>query len=548
MNGPQLSPRSQRAPIPVSPGTNSAIPQPITARVMRLSRPRLTVNSPKLPLPARGAPLDSLPETTQTIHTEELVVPSVFGRVAVGEQLCFLVSLVNTSSADVKMLKVRVDVQKRPQTNSAFQLIETLVDTSATPISAMKPGQRLEFACSTVVKEPVLHSLVCTVNYDRTVMTTDPVSMAAMSGQPINPANRPATPEIHSVPTSYSKHFNFGVTRDVQITTRTASLFPDAGHTWLVEATIECFVPLHITKVYLVPDQTRGSVYVEDIATAANSVGPEPLPAALSAAALQGAKWNLDGFPEHLPRFRDVKGMAQEKTILRKTFRLTVKDGTTTLPNQIGILHLDWCSLNCEHGHLEQIVNRDTAKEKNAHMDGIDVIVEKASDTVDLYQSFDVTCTIKNRSRRDLSLLIAYNEGRELTPATISALTTAFQSNMPAGSTYGATLAVSLVMGSSAAAAKQQQASQPEKQPQPVNQFPQSHGMIINGSTCDPDPVVVPAGGEIKHVLSLLPVQLGLCSLGSLLFYDTNTGAATPCSDIGTVFVRALDAVPSSSS
>jgi len=548
MNGPQMSPRHARGGTLSNSGSiaTAAQQQPIMVRVMRLSRPKLMVNPAKLPLSVHGGSLDTIQQTTTSVFSDELAVPSVFGRVAVGEQLCFLISLVNVSSADVKALKVRVDLQKRPQaTSNAFILAETLADTSANPIAAMKSGQRLEFACSTTVKEAVMHSLVCTVSYDRTVMTTDPVTVAAMNGQVMAP-NRSATPEIRSVPTSYSKHFNFGVTEDIRIATRTASLFPEAGHTWLVEATVECFVPVHITGVHLCTDPTRPEICVEDISTSANCVGPEPTPQPSSAAALAGAKWNLDGFPAHLPRFRDIKGITSEKTILKKTFRVTLKNGSTTLPNSIGVLKVDWRSTNCECGHAEQTVGRDTAKEKNAKMDGIDVLVEKESDTVDLYQSFDVTCTIKNSTRSDLSLLIAYNESRELTPAAVSSLTASLQSAIPAaGCGYGSTLAVALEAPSSAApsAASKQPASstQQDKQQQQVSQQPQTCGMIINGSTCDPDPVKVPAGGEYKHKLSLLPVQLGLCSLGSLLFYDINTGASTPCSDIGTVFVKAPD-------
>jgi len=525
MNGPQQSPLGPRPPLSSYGAPN---PQPITVRVMRLSKPILPITSPKLPLPVGESSLDSPVQPPGSIYGYDLAVPSVFGRVAAGEKLCFLISLVNTSPADVSMIKVRVDLQKKATPNApSFQLLETLIDTSATPIPLMLSGHRLEFACSTTVKDAATHSLACTVTYDK-----NPASPT--------PGATPQVTEAKPVATSYSKHFNFNVANDLIITTRTVSLFPEAGHTWLVEAKIECVVPLHMTSVNLYPDKSRPDIQVESVAATADSIAADPSPEASSAAALAGAKWNLDSFPAHLPRVRNVKGLTTERSVLHKTFRVTLNGDGTTLPNPFGVLHVDWRSVNCERGHLEQEVGYKPASD----MKGIDLSVEKEKDTVELYESFNVTCTITNRRPTDMSLLIAYSDTRELTPAAVTSLTAAMQfSQKTANSSSksesgGLSLSLSPTGIAPPVFSTQVSKTAQQSQPQPVQMtVSQPCGMIINGTTCDPDPVVIPAGTQYKHILSLLPVQLGLCSLGSLLFYDTITGTVVPCSDIGTVFV-----------
>jgi len=314
-----------RAPLPAAP-TTSVPAQPIAVRVMRLSRPSVSLNSSKLPLPIHGTPLDAPLHPPESVFGEDLAIPSVLGHIAVGEELCFLVSLGNISSVEVRNLKIRVELHKlKAQNSQSFKLLETFIDNSANPYKVVKAGERLEFICRATVKEDQWYSFVCSVTFDRVaVVSQDPLGYPVMNG-----------PQTQS----YSKHFKFPVINDVKVSTRTKSLFPEAGHTWLVEATVECLVPLHISSIRLVPDKSHADIIVEDIIPDYDSSATKPTPSVSSAAALAGAKWNLDKFPSHLPKVRDVKGLMPEKSVVHKTFCVKL-NGTTTLPDTIGAIHL----------------------------------------------------------------------------------------------------------------------------------------------------------------------------------------------------------------
>lgn len=304
---------------------------------------------------------------------------------------------------------------------------------------------------------------------------------------------------------------------------RAVSLFPALGHTWMVEATVESLVPVNVTRIALCPDP---GLTVDDLSegtetTITTTTSTAPQPPQPPADAPSGLRWNLDNFPAHLPRLCDVPGLLVEKSVLRRVFRVRAgaRAGGGGVPARLGVLHVEWRTAQCEHGHVQQDVGcADAAAAPAAVAAGLDVAVHCAADRVALLEPFDAVCTVTNTSARTVALLVAYSETRELPPATVAALTAALAPGTP-----GTAAAVP-----DPTIATQQQAQQ---------QAPQPCGMLLSGTPFSLQPVVLLPGAQHQHVLTLVPCQLGTCSLGSLLLYDTTTGAATPCPDIGSVFV-----------
>lgn len=526
----------------------AAAPQPITVRVMRLSRPLLSTRQPELPVPQPGpdrdgcGALDVLPAACDggSIVGDELTIPAVFGRVSTGMALCFLVSLANTSAAPVPAVGVRVQLQRKERRAGApAPVLATLVDTAAAPLPVLRPGEHADYACHVTVHDAGTLCLVCTVSYDRptspqqqlqqqTPGAIDPVPAMPTSGSGgTTPAAGATTRQ------SFNKHFNFVVTKDLQISVRTVSLFPAAGHTWLVEATVESLVPVNVTRIALDPDPVRPDLCVDDLsddrAGARDGLlrqqpqqQQQQSPLTQPPQAGEGLRWNLDNFPAHLPRVSDVPGLLAEKSALRRVFRVRAGPGAPPPPARLGVLHVEWRTAQCEHGHVQQDVCCAASATPAAAAAGLDVAVRCPAPRVALLEPFDAVCTVTNTAAHTAALRIAYSETRELPPATVAALAAALAPDSPS---------------TSSAAAPTAPSDDPAANNAAQQQTPQPCGMLLSGTPFSLDPVVLLPGAQHRHVLTLLPVQLGTCSLGSLLFYDTNTGTATPCPDIGSVFV-----------
>ena len=530
--------------------------QPVTVRVMRLSRSQYAASQPALPVPVAGCPLDVLPpavDTARSIFGDELAVPTVFGRVAVGETLCFLVSLANASPEDVEMLRVRVELQRKDsRPGNPPVVLDTMLDTTTAPLPVMRVGQRLDFACIATLHDAATHALACTVSYEKNG-----------SGD-YAPTPPPSSPKGSQ--RSFSKHFTFTVLRSNNISTRVAPVsLPSAWRAWMVEATVEALVAMNITHISLVPDSARPDIHVYDTHTTALESGDAEEPVSGS----KGLRWNLDNFPKHLPRVCDVAGLVPEKGVLRRTFCVALDGTNATLPDVLGKLNVEWRTAYCERGQLQQDVRRcGTTSTADKNSDGkdkkkqkqkqqqqpqqqpqpprqrLDVSVAQQRDSVALCEPFEIECTVTNRSSQQVSLLVAYNDTKDLTPETVAALTSTLQHSSSAFTTstaYGTALAVSMALSTAdAAQTKSEETEQEEEAAAQARQQAQQKqcGVVVNGSAFDPEPVVLEPGQAHKRVFSLLPVQLGICSLGSLLLYDTHTGIATPCPDIGTVFVR----------